>query len=619
MKISLGQKSKAGHLGIKNLITGESRNNQRYPFIIGASNNSDWRLGESSSPWSSGMVSITKEKQDVIITPTAPSSDNNSGIHSLLLNGEPFLEAIALPQDLPITLKIDSHLFALCLGQHPQRWADEIDIGQWNVFNGKNNQVIGTVGIDQIGELIAMSGQNFNECAIAVQGLNATALWVAALPDIIGVPVYETEEPETSHHQQDPITPIEAESEPELIPTAQGEYHCPICWQHFDGRHILNIASHPSLRGDELLGASEMRRFSPNQFDDEGNALDDFDIIAPDIACPHCHHRLPLGFVEMPQNIFSIVGAPSSGKSYYLSILIQELKRSLFERFDLTFSDQDPEYNIELNASINRLFSASTPEQGRIVKTQLTGGVYRRVKRDGQDVDLPKPYIYNASGNDIEGGEKCIIFYDNAGEHFLPQNSTSEDFHILHVARAKAIFFIFDPISNIQFKRSLKGVESAQLNLEQYEPDNQDVILAQMNVKIKKALGHPFASKLDFPLSIIVGKSDVWQHIMEDWDEISNPMIDGRLDQAILERNSKLTRNFLAKLCPAVVAGAEKLSSNVRFFPVSAFGHKPATYIDSNTGVEMIAPDPQSINPQMLEIPTVWALSQIAPELIPSV
>jgi hypothetical protein len=617
MKITLGQ-SKGVNLGIKDLISGESRAVKKFPFIIGASNNSDWRLGLSSTPWTSGIASITKNGSSLTISPTPPTSGLNASYHSLLLDGEPFLEAAEILRDTPITLKIDGHLFALYFGQQSEDWANKINIGQWTVFNGKSNQVLGTVGIDQVGELIANSNHKFEECAIAVQGLNATALWVAALPDIIGIPVYETEEPETNHTQQAPTPTTEVELEPEPIPTGQGEYHCPICWQHFDGRHILYIASHPSLRGDELLGADKMRRFSPTKFDDGGNALDDFDLIAPDMACPHCHHRLPLGFVEMPQNIFSIVGAPSSGKSYYLSILIQQLKRTLFEKFDLTFSDQDPEYNVELNEAINRLFSANTPEQGRIVKTQLTGGVYRRVKRDGQDVDLPKPYIYNASSNNRENSDKCIVFYDNAGEHFLPQNSTSEDFHILHVARAKAIFFIFDPISNIEFKRKLRGVESAQLELEQYEPDNQDVILAQMNVKIKKALGQPFAGKLDLPLSIIVGKSDVWQHIMEDWDKISNPMIEMRLDTEILDYNSTLTRNFLAKLCPAVVAGAEKLSSNVRFFPVSAFGHKPETFIDSNTGDEQIAPDPQSINPQMLEIPTIWALSQIAPELIPS-
>ena len=204
------------------------------------------------------------------------------------------------------------------------------------------------------------------------------------------------------------------------------------------------------------------------------------------------------------------------------------------------------------------------------------------------------------------------------GEHFLPVNSTSADFHILHVAMAKSIFFIFDPISNLEFRRKLTGVESVQLDLEDYEPDQQDVILAQMNVKIKKALGHSFASKLDLPFSVIVGKSDVWSKIMDDFDKIENPMRNGGIDLEILDRNSDLTRKFLSKLCPAVVGGAEKLSSNVRYFPVSAFGHKPKTFTDSN-GEEQIAPDPQAIDPKLIEIPTIWALSQIAPDLVPHV
>ena len=105
---------------------------------------------------------------------------------------------------------------------------------------------------------------------------------------------------------------------------------------------------------------------------------------------------------------------------------------------------------------------------------------------------------------------------------------------------------------------------------------------------------------------------------MDDFDKIENPMRNGGIDLEILDRNSDLTRKFLSKLCPAVVGGAEKLSSNVRYFPVSAFGHKPKTFIDS-TGEEQIAPDPQAIDPKLIEIPTIWALSQIAPDLVPHV
>ena len=213
---------------------------------------------------------------------------------------------------------------------------------------------------------------------------------------------------------------------------------------------------------------------------------------------------------------------------------------------------------------------------------------------------------------DVEGSEKCIVFYDNAGEHFLPQNSTAEDFHVLHLAKASSLFFLFDPVSNIEFKRRLRNSDDAQMNLQAYEPDSQDVILAQMNVKIKRALGLPFSQKLDVPLSIMINKSDLWLDLMEDHMELKDPVVDGHLDLGILDNNSNLVRSFLARLCPALVANAEKLCAEVRYFAISSFGHAPDFYVDSNTGDKMIAPDPEKIDPQGLDVPTIWALSHMA-------
>ena len=603
---------KISKISIANFLSAETRLVKKFPFKFGSSSSSDWVLGSTSAPWSKSSVSFYKENSKIYLKVENIVNNFGHGCSPLLLNGEVLVNSVEIENEQSYLLKIDDQFFVFALDDNFDQWQTSLYFNSWDIFDIPMNQLIETTRIEGVAETILNLGHNFEDCAIRPTGMDIPAIWVTLLPDIVGVPVYDQEENATKEPE------LEEEIINEVIPTEKGEFVCPICWQHFDGKHILSIASHPSLSGDEILGDREMRRFSPTRFDENGNALDAMGLLVPDMACPHCHHRLPLGFTEMPQNIFSVVGAPASGKSYYLSILIQQLKRCLFENFDITFSDQDPEYNIELNAAINRLFSAKTPEQGRIIKTQLTGGVYRRVQRSGQDVDLPKPYIYNLANNQSEGSEKCLVFYDNAGEHFLPVNSTSADFHILHVAMAKSIFFIFDPISNLEFRRKLAGVESVQLDLEDYEPDQQDVILAQMNVKIKKALGHSFASKLDLPFSVIVGKSDVWSKIMDDFDKIENPMRNGGIDLEILDRNSDLTRKFLSKLCPAVVGGAEKLSSNVRYFPVSAFGHKPKTFIDS-TGEEQIAPDPQAIDPKLIEIPTIWALSQIAPDLVPHV
>ena len=106
-------------------------------------------------------------------------------------------------------------------------------------------------------------------------------------------------------------------------------------------------------------------------------------------------------------------------------------------------------------------------------------------------------------------------------------------------------------------------------------------------------------------------------------DKLKDPIENGIVNLEVIDRNSDLIREFLAKYSPSMVASAEKISSNVRFFSISAFGHKPESFsrYDPNTESEIvdIAPDPLKINPQMIDIPTIWALSQVAPHLIPSI
>jgi hypothetical protein len=607
-------------LTILHLVTGEVRIAERFPFFIGSSEGSDWRLITGWGGGGTGSISITKGKSGVVMTP-APATQAIAGNEfDLLHNGEPFAQAKAMPNDSVVTLKVGPGLFALTSTRDPDAWVASIDLKTWNIFNGISNQPIGACSLAEVGNLIATLGHPFNECALIPNGLEAVpGFWTAVLPDIIRPSVDVEYEGEPSGTVPEPARDKFFSGVSGPVPTTQGDYSCPICWQQFEGKDIFHIASHPELTGDDILGPAVMSRFVPNDFDDHGNPLDDFGLPCPDIACPHCRHRLPLGFLELPQHIFSIVGAPSSGKSYYLAILIKQLKNKLLNEFSVSFGDQDPEYNVALNAHSTRLFSALTPEQGQIRKTDLTGGVYQKVHRNGQEVDLPQPYVFNCASNDVEGGEQSLIFYDNAGEHFLPANSTSADFHILHVAKASALFFLFDPVANIDFRRRLRGVDGVQDQLaHEKSPDTQDVILAQMNAKIKRALSIPLNRKIDIPLAVMIGKSDVWSEILDDKEAISKvPYADGCLDETALDEMSDQIRSFLKELCPGVVGNAEKISSNVRYFPVSAFGHKPAVYT-LDDGSQSVIPDPMEIEPIMLEVPTVWAISQIAPDLVSS-
>jgi hypothetical protein len=153
----------------------------------------------------------------------------------------------------------------------------------------------------------------------------------------------------------------------------KGSHSCPVCWTRFNPGDALSIAVHEDLRGDPILGSDARLRFHPTRFNDQGLALDPMGLACTDIACPHCRRQLPPGYLDMPHQILSIVGAPSAGKSYYLAVLTRILQEKLPTDFGLAFKDADPTGNLLLNQMRNSLFSATTPEEALLGKTALEG------------------------------------------------------------------------------------------------------------------------------------------------------------------------------------------------------------------------------------------------------
>ena len=605
-------------LVILDLISGDARLIDKVPFIIGGTESADWNIS-SGSNGSSNEVHFGSSGTPSGYAMT-PHYQNDKPI---LLDGVILDAPIALAPSRGSMLKIHGHLFGLCSTREPEKFLQQVNIGEWSVFDGTTNQNIGTVAFDNILGIITPSGSKFENCAISLPSMGAPGVWLKDLPDIISAPaqpVAQVPEPVAKPAQATKPDPFQQDQNQQEIASNEGEFQCPICWLNFEGKDTKHIASHVELLGDSLLGNAEYRRFIPTKWDSSGNALDDFGLPSPDTACPHCHERLPAGFGEFQQHIFSIVGAPSAGKSYYLAILLKSLKRHLFHKFEISFMDQDPEYNIELNDIINKLFSARSASEGRIQKTQMKGSNYKQVVRGGQEVDLPKPYMFNISRTNVENTDSCLVFYDNAGEHFLPTHSRAEDFHILHVAKASALFFLYDPLVNIDIKHDLIKVESDQLKLETV-PDQQASILSQMNVKVSRALGKPTAKKLDSPLAVVVGKCDIWHSLVPEWDKITDPTDKGQsLNLDIIDSNSDIIRKFLNEYAPEIVSSVERISRVVRYFPISAFGHKPkkqSVSLEDGSTHEEVAPDPTKIKPFLIEIPTDWAISQTIPNLIP--
>jgi hypothetical protein len=579
-------------------MRGQTAELANFPAHLGHTAEADWKI-LSLAPGQAGCLLEVTEGDRFRLTAETPRGVRVNG--TLLTNTCELEPGTSL-------IQIGRELIALAVGEEAQEQIEKVQTDDWRLFRIADGAVEAVTRFRELPELARQRGLDPVLYAAAPVGLDS-GFHLTQVYEALGVGL-----------------PVRADqTETPVLDGSQGEFTCPVCWLKFDAGDAMNIAAHDSLRGDPILGEDARLRFFPTRFNDLGQAIDPLGLPSADLACPHCRRRLPPGFLEVPQFIFSIVGAPSAGKTYYLSILLKVLQQTLFREFGLVLKDGDPTGNMLLNQMKNRLFSASKPEEAILAKTALEGAMYERLPRHGKLVALPRPFAYalgraekraGSAMDDSDHATDCsIIFYDNAGEHFEPGVDVEDSPGALHVASSSAIFFLFDPTSNFAFRKILTGSNDPQL-ASSARLDQQDSIMSEMEIRVKRLLALESGRKIEVPLVVLVGKCDVWKHLVA-WDEFKNPLQDGRIIHAIVDENSARLREFMTKVDPTIVAHAEGLARTVRYFPISAFGHSPSK-LEAGASAGLLAPDPKRIEPIFLEIPTLWALSRLLPQVVPA-
>ena len=390
---------------------------------------------------------------------------------------------------------------------------------------------------------------------------------------------------------------------------------CPHCWHEFTVENTLFVASHRDLAGDPVLGPDAAQRFLPSRFTPAGNAIDSMGSECHDRACPRCHLRIPRALYDAPPLFLSIVGAPASGKSYFLTALVWELRRVLAEGFHLDFADADAETNQWLNAYEEALFLSADPDRPVYLrKTEMQGDVYDAVGLDGMPVLLPKPCVFVIRPQErhtrVQMGRRDLarnlVLYDNAGEHFQPGMDTSANPGTQHLVRSQAILFLFDPTRDPRFARRC-GVRDET----GARPQRQDVLLTEMIGRIARQRALPAGEKTDTPLVVVVTKFDVWRSLTPV-DLSRSPIRESKtlsvsaLDLDTVATAALATRRLLQESCPEIVSVAEGFSRQVFYVPVSALGHAPARGEEGAFAVR-----PSDIHPLWVTIPMLYVLAQL--------
>jgi len=517
-----------------------------------------------------------------------------AGAALVLVNGAPLRRRATLKETS--TVQLDDALFVLSANEDDPFTA--VNHASWVLFDANSGELLGEFPPQQLLEHAANLGRAADTLACTPSGLEV-GFNLARVAALLAPREEPTGKPATA-------SALAAELN-------KGAHLCPVCWTRFDAGDALSVAVHEDLRGDPILGADARLRFQPTRFNDQGLALDPMGLACTDLACPHCRRQLPPGYLDMPHRILSVIGAPSAGKSYYLAVLTRVLQDRLPADFGLAFKDGDPSGNMLLNQMRNTLFSAATPEDALLGKTALEGATYEKLPRLGRMVSLPRPFIYSLARPGAAQGETSIILYDNAGEHFEPGIDIHDSPGAMHVANSAGLLFLFDPTANARFKAKLVGVDDPQLALKG-RIDQQDSILSEMETRIKRVLGLAPGQRLTTPLAFVVGKSDTWQFLLPS--PLEPILSGGKLDLDAIDRNSARVRGVLAALCPGLVATAESLAGEIRYFAATSFGHQP-TVIAQGVNKGRIAPDPQRLAPAHVEEPVYWLLHRSSPDLLP--
>jgi len=311
-----------------------------------------------------------------------------------------------------------------------------------------------------------------------------------------------------------------------------------------------------------------------------------------------------------------------AGKSYYLTVAIRELKRSLFRDFGLNFADADALENKALNDMITTLFTARDSKEAILIKTQNAGITFSAGIRHGATQQLPQPFSYTVSNMDAKAanarGAFHLVLYDNAGEQFRADYDEQEKaLATEHLGCSSAMLYLFDPVQHVDMQRAIGETSDPQIaKMRKIRSRcDQDVIINEIAGRVRQWKGLGAGEKSDVPVAIVIGKYDLWEKLLPRTELFLGVCSEGKLDNERLNHNSKKVRQVMMDHCPDIVAAAELISSEVSYFPVSSFGAPAVKVDDPRTD---IGPDPSKLKPFMVDAPLLWLISIMEPDILPT-
>lgn len=305
--------------------------------------------------------------------------------------------------------------------------------------------------------------------------------------------------------------------------------------------------------------------------------------------CPHCHMELPHTTGKYKNHIYAVIGGANAGKSHYIAVLIDQIKRRIGPNMGLLLSAED-DFTID---RYTKVFYKPIFENG---------GVIDKTKSATTDTDVQKPLVYSIRITKDTLFEKnkvvkylTLVFFDTAGEDLNSEDTMSTVNKYIY--RSDGIILLIDPLQLPLVRKQLPtGTPMPKMI-----SANASDVLNRTTHLIQKGLGLKPAEKIKIPLAVAFTKFDAVEPIIKDTQlQINNNANhDKGFDADDFEAvNSEMISLLSEWGGEDIVQLAQTRFSKYAFFGLSALGCNP----HNTSKIPRVVP-------HRVEDPFLWLLS----------
>jgi hypothetical protein len=318
--------------------------------------------------------------------------------------------------------------------------------------------------------------------------------------------------------------------------------------------------------------------------------------------CPSCHNELPEGIQDNEDMIIAIVGSRDTGKTHFISVLINELQQRICPKV------------------LNGIFNPMNDAVYRHYRDDFYDKVY--VQKQLQNLtsmgnmrgenSVRKPLIYEMMVPLDEKGKKVrkytFVFYDTAGEN-LKDEAIMKTVN-RYICKAAGIIFLLDPLQVMELRNNMEEDEiksSSSINAEEIEP--QEMVLQRIANLIREERGWKKTKQIDVPTAIAFSKFDVLKRFFPKGSIVLEPS--SYLREGLLDKNEWFTvSNEIEAMLNEWGAGGfvknvSMTFSKYTYCTVSALGQQPV--LSQRGGAKELKNTPR---PHRVEDPFLWLLKE---------